>query len=231
MAQTLHMGSAEAVKAMTALPGTEHDVVGAPEKFCIDAWPVSQADGSMNLFLTIHGQFTERKLSLLSSIPPIRVYIICSTSFFSLFCQLVPSRGIRSFDRSFILTPAPEGSRCVLHQSLKTTLISHHFHKTSSAKLNGWDVLVLSDQLCVRAYSSPEAWRPGPMKIQTGDKTPRSGTPTADGLPAWMATLSHQVQAQIQEHLAPIVSVTSLSPSKSHFFHDYYSHHFIDASI
>ncbi|KAH8100008.1 hypothetical protein BXZ70DRAFT_939960 [Cristinia sonorae] len=154
MAKTLHIGSEAAVKAMMDLPATEHDVVGAPEKFCIDAWPVSTADGAMNLFLTIHGQFTE-----------------------------LPSRGIRSFDRSFILTPAPEGSR---------------------AKQNGWDVVVLSDQLCVRAYSSHEAWRPGPMKIQTGDKTPRSGTPTADAMPAWIATLSHQAQTQIKEEASVI---------------------------
>lgn len=155
MAKTLHIGSEEAVKAMTALPGTEHDVVGAPEKFCIDAWPVSTADGSMNLFLTIHGQFTE-----------------------------LPSRGIRSFDRSFILTPAVEGSR---------------------AKQNGWDVMVLSDQLCVRAYSHHEAWRPGPMKVQTGDKTPRAVTPTPDPtMHGWMATLSHQGQQQVKEELARI---------------------------
>ena len=37
------------------------------------------------------------------------------------------------------------------------------------AKLNGWDVMILSDQLCIRAYSSHEAWRPGPMKVQAGD--------------------------------------------------------------
>lgn len=37
------------------------------------------------------------------------------------------------------------------------------------AKLNGWDVMVLSDQLCVRAYSSHEAWKSGPMKVQAGE--------------------------------------------------------------
>ncbi|THH28012.1 hypothetical protein EUX98_g6178 [Antrodiella citrinella] len=141
MAKTLHIGSEEAVKAMTALPATEHDVVGAPDKFCIDCWPVSSADGSMNLFLTIHGQFTE----------------------------------------------SLEGSR---------------------AKQNGWDVMVLSDQLCVRAYSHHEAWRVGPMKIQTGDRTPpRAVSPTPDsgiGMSGWMATLSHQGQQQVKEELARI---------------------------
>ncbi|TCD70222.1 nuclear mRNA export, poly(A)+RNA binding protein [Steccherinum ochraceum] len=156
MAKTLHIGSAEAVKAMADLPSTEHDIVGTPDKFCIDAWPITTVDGSMNLFLTVHGQFTE-----------------------------LPSRGIRSFDRSFILTPAPEGSR---------------------AKQLGWDVMVLSDQLCVRAYSSHEAWRPGPMKIMTGDKSPRSGTPNVDPNPmnAWLATLPPPAAARIKEESTPI---------------------------
>jgi nuclear RNA export factor len=46
-------------------------------------------------------------------------------------------------------------------------MISYHsmFYR---AKLNGWDVMILSDQLCIRAYSSHEAWRSGPMKVQAG---------------------------------------------------------------
>ncbi|KAJ7183222.1 hypothetical protein C8R46DRAFT_1066309 [Mycena filopes] len=56
-----------------------------------------------------------------------------------------PSQGIRSFDRTFMLAPAPEGSR---------------------AKMNGWDVVILSDQWTIRGYSKPEAWAPGPMLVQ-----------------------------------------------------------------
>jgi len=115
MVKSLHVGREEAVKAMTSLPQTKHNVAGAPEKFCIDGWPVTQGDRTA-LFLSIHGQFTEE-----------------------------PIGGVRSFDRSFILTPAPEGSR---------------------AKANGWDVEVLSDQLVIRAYSSHEAWKPGPLLVQ-----------------------------------------------------------------
>ncbi|KAH9926825.1 hypothetical protein B0H21DRAFT_138066 [Amylocystis lapponica] len=139
MMKTLHIGNQEAVKAMADLPTTRHDVAGDPKKFCVDAWPVPQGD-AMQLFVTVHGQFTEE-----------------------------PSGGIRSFDRSFVLAPAPEGSR---------------------ARQTGWDVIILSDQLVVRAYSSHAAWERGPMRVQAGDPIP--------------APISPPVQAQLQETLAPI---------------------------
>ncbi|KII89808.1 hypothetical protein PLICRDRAFT_39982 [Plicaturopsis crispa FD-325 SS-3] len=123
MIQSLHVGTDEVIKAMVALPRTIHDVAGAPEKFCVDAWPVGVGE-SMNLFISVHGQFMEE-----------------------------PSRGIRSFDRSFVLAPAPPGSR---------------------AQMNGWDVMILSDQWVVRAYSSHEAWQPGPMRVQAGESIPGS---------------------------------------------------------
>ncbi|TDL25493.1 NTF2-like protein [Rickenella mellea] len=112
----LHIGGENIVKAMQALPATVHDVSGNPEKFCIDAWPVGLGE-TMLLFISVHGEFAE-----------------------------APSMGVRSFDRSFILAPAPEGS---------------------TAKLDNWDVAILSDQLIVRAYSSYEAWAPGPLKVQS----------------------------------------------------------------
>ena len=58
--QSLHLGSQEAVKAMTALPGTRHDVAGSAEKFSVDAFPVQHGDQT-NLLVTVHGQFAERK--------------------------------------------------------------------------------------------------------------------------------------------------------------------------
>lgn len=63
MERSLHIGPEEAVKAMVALPSTRHDVAGSPEKFCVDAWPVSHGDGTA-LFMAIHGQFTECTLIL-----------------------------------------------------------------------------------------------------------------------------------------------------------------------
>ena len=35
-----------------------------------------------------------------------------------------------------------------------------------SAKSNGWDVEIVSDQWMIRGYSSHEAWKPGPMLVQ-----------------------------------------------------------------
>ncbi|EIN04027.1 NTF2-like protein [Punctularia strigosozonata HHB-11173 SS5] len=119
--KSLHVGAEDAVKALIDLPQTVHDVTGAPEKFCVDAWPVGQGE-STTLFVNVHGQLTEQ-----------------------------PVGGIRSFDRSFVLAPSPAGS---------------------PAKAAGWDVVILSDQLLVRAYSSHEAWKPGPMRVQAGDPIP-----------------------------------------------------------
>jgi len=113
--KSLHVGAESAVKALTALPATKHDISGPPEKFSLDSFPVVHGQG-MGLLLSVHGQFTE-----------------------------VGTEGIRSFDRSFILMPAPDGSR---------------------AKLNGWDVVIVSDQWTVRVYSSHEAWKPGPLLVQ-----------------------------------------------------------------
>lgn len=147
LVKTLHVGGEEAVKAMVELPSTKHDVSSAPEKFCVDAWPISHA-GATALFMTLHGQFTE-----------------------------LPSEGIRSFDRSFILAPAADGSR---------------------AKLAGWDVVILSDMLVVRAYSSHEAWRPGPLLVQAGD-APSTSTPAAAP-----TALPPQLPPQVQEALSRI---------------------------
>ena len=133
--QSLHTGAGDIVTKLISLPGTRHDIA-TQEKFVVDAWPVrgvlpAPEDASTVLFITVHGEFEEGKLLL------IRAVVV-------LTCPIEPSRGIRSFDRSFILAPAEDGSR---------------------AKLAGWPVVILSDQLVVRAYSSHEAWAPGPIRM------------------------------------------------------------------
>jgi len=129
MLKSIHLGRDNVLSAMSSLPQTRHDIVGAAEKFCIDAWPVTHEDRT-TLFLSVHGQFIEE-----------------------------PVGGVRSFDRSFVLSPAPEGSR---------------------AKANGWDVEILSDQLVIRNYCSHEAWRPGPLLVQAA---PSSNSQLASSLP------------------------------------------------
>ncbi|KAH7884498.1 hypothetical protein F5I97DRAFT_1812991 [Phlebopus sp. FC_14] len=136
---TLHLGSEAAIRAMSALPKTQHEISGSSEKFCIDAWPVGQGE-NLKLFISLHGQFIEE-----------------------------PSQGIRSFDRAFILMPSAPGSR---------------------AKLNGWDVTILSDQWSIRSYSSHEAWRPGRMRVQAGEQL------------AQQASVAMPPQAQLQEALS-----------------------------
>ncbi|PCH44854.1 NTF2-like protein [Wolfiporia cocos MD-104 SS10] len=148
LTKSLHVGREAAVKAMADLPDTKHDIAGSAERFCVDAWPVQhcQQGDATQLFVTVHGQFMEE-----------------------------PSQGIQSFDRSFILALAPDGSR---------------------AKQNGWDVVILSDQLTVRPYSGHDAWRPGPMRVSRKDpSTPVRPPPVVQ---------TAQDQTQLQEALESI---------------------------
>ncbi|TFK62148.1 NTF2-like protein [Pluteus cervinus] len=113
--KSLHIGPEAILKALSNLPGTIHEIDGPPEKFCVDAFPIPHGPG-MGLLLVIHGQFTE-----------------------------AATKGLRSFDRTFVLVPAPPGSR---------------------AQINGWGVIILSDEWTIRAYSNPDVWKPGPMVVQ-----------------------------------------------------------------
>jgi len=71
------------MRAVAGLPSTKHDISGSAEKFSLDCFPVPHGQ-SMALMLNVHGEFVE-----------------------------YPAEGLRSFDRTFILLPAPEGSRYV----------------------------------------------------------------------------------------------------------------------
>ncbi|KAG8880824.1 nuclear mRNA export, poly(A)+RNA binding protein [Tulasnella sp. 331] len=124
-AAMLRSSTAEIIRAFTELPKTKHEITGpGAANFLIDAWAV---DGVLSvdtsppigtaLFATVHGQFTE-----------------------------LPAKGVRSFDRTFVLAPSAEGSK---------------------ARLAGWQLVVVSDQLVIRNYSSPESWAPGPLLVQT----------------------------------------------------------------
>jgi nuclear RNA export factor len=112
MLKSIHVGRENVLKALMTLPGTKHDIAGAAEKFCIDAWPVTQEDRT-TLFLSIHGQLVEGLSHQLEARP-------------AFFTDRIPPfttesvGGVRSFDRSFVLVPAPEGSRHV-------RLFGHHW--------------------------------------------------------------------------------------------------------
>ncbi|KAJ7220179.1 hypothetical protein GGX14DRAFT_433679 [Mycena pura] len=139
----LHIGSDAIVQALVKLPLTKHDILGAPDNFCVDSFLAG-----VGLLVVVHGQFVE-----------------------------APSEGIRSFDRTLMLAPAPEGSR---------------------AKMNGWDVVILSDQWTIRGFSKPEAWKPGPMLVQaTLESNP---PPTIRSLPQDQQELLNSI-AELQRPL------------------------------
>lgn len=102
MMDTLHVGPEAIIKAMVPLPRTKHDVDSA-EKFCVDAFPVAHGDGTA-LLVSVHGQFTECMSQVSRTTRCVRDGLL------NLFCS-DPAEGIRSFDRSFMVIPAPEGSR------------------------------------------------------------------------------------------------------------------------
>ncbi|EIW83907.1 NTF2-like protein [Coniophora puteana RWD-64-598 SS2] len=157
LVKSLHLGSEEIIRTLSDLPKTKHEVTGAPEKFCVDAWPVGQGE-HLKLFISVHGQFAED-----------------------------PSQGIRSFDRSFVLAPAVPGSRYVLSVvEFKSNYLLPN--GINSAKLNGWDVVILSDQWIIRNYSSHEAWQPGPLSVQGDAKGTRdTGAQPSAAPPAHVA--------------------------------------------
>jgi nuclear RNA export factor len=98
----LRAGAEDTVKTIMNLPVTRHEVQDKAEKFCLDAWPVSMGE-AMHLFITVHGEFVECKQRIRALIEPIH----------QPFVVAAPSEGICSFDRSFVVAPAPEGSRYV----------------------------------------------------------------------------------------------------------------------
>ncbi|KAF9480018.1 NTF2-like protein [Pholiota conissans] len=147
MLNNLHVGGDQIVKVLASLPTTRHDLSGPSEKFSLDSFPVPHGQ-SMGLLLIVHGEFTETL-----------------------------SGGIRSFDRTFMLVPAAEGSR---------------------AKTNGWDIAILSDQWIIRSYSSPDAWKPGPLLVQafTISSYPPDQQAALASLPEAQRTLVVQMSAE-----------------------------------
>jgi nuclear RNA export factor len=60
--------------------------------------------------------------------------------------------------------------------------------------MNGWDVVILSDQWTIRGYSKPEAWAPGPMLVQaTLDSNPPPTQRQLQNLPADQQALLNTV--------------------------------------
>ncbi|KAG8924477.1 nuclear mRNA export, poly(A)+RNA binding protein, partial [Tulasnella sp. 408] len=73
--------------------------------------------------------------------------------------------------------------------SFDTLLVTVHGQFTESspdskARQNGWEAVIVSEQLHIRNYSSHEAWAPGPITVQTEDEKPPAPAPAAAPTPA-----------------------------------------------
>lgn len=171
---TLRVSPSTVVSSIMALPKTEHPL-SDPAKFVWDSWtmpnllapPAPGQEGETVIYAVVHGEFTE-----------------------------FPSKGIRSFSRTFILAPAPPNS---------------------AAALAGWPCVILSDLLTIRGYSNLEFSKPRPPPqpkvpkpiAQTGASgdippvvapaTPGGSAPPveerAEGVTDAQQNLVHQLQA------------------------------------
>lgn len=130
--QLLHTGPSEIGAAFAACPGTKHDIEHAPN-LVVDAFPlVGVLHGGDALFINLHGQFAES-----------------------------PTNGMRSFDRSFVLAVAAEGT---------------------PAQMAGWPVVIISDLWVVRSYSHPDAWTPGELVLANASyESSKTTGPRANG--------------------------------------------------
>ncbi|KAF9985274.1 nuclear mRNA export, poly(A)+RNA binding protein [Mortierella antarctica] len=110
--QKLHVGNNAIIQqGLLALPETAHNLSDA-SKVCVDAWQTGTLLPAICIYINVHGEYEQIKGA---------------------------TKGRKSFDRSFIIAPAPPNSQ---------------------AAMNGWKCLIISDQLTVRNYNGSKAWQP-----------------------------------------------------------------------
>jgi len=86
---------------------------------------------------------------------------------------------------------------------------------SSSAKVNGWEVVILSDQWTVRGYSSHEAWKPGPMLVQALTRQQQAQAARTAGQGQQPEIQTPSLTLDQQAALAAIVSLFPC-PSRPH---------------
>ena len=140
----LHHGAGAIVAFLQRLPKTAHPLHDA-SKFVVDAWVLPNVDVQAHtsaaerpdalLFIAVHGEFAE-----------------------------APSQGLRSFDRTFVVAPAPPGSEAAQH---------------------GWPCAIVSDMLTIRHYSKPSAWQPESLPVGPvgAEAAAAPGAPAGGALP------------------------------------------------
>ncbi|ORZ07236.1 hypothetical protein BCR41DRAFT_373666 [Lobosporangium transversale] len=160
----LYFGSQDIIQqGLMKLPDTKHDLADA-SKFCIDAWQTGGLLPAVCIYIMIHGELQEVRRN--------REVIL------------------KSFDRSFIIAPAPPNS---------------------SAAMHGWKCVIVSDQLVFRGYNGSLAWKPdeeinvtpgmaaavaGASAFNNPSLAPVPGAPVAPQVPMKGTTPEQHAKAQ-----------------------------------
>ncbi|KAG0046781.1 nuclear mRNA export, poly(A)+RNA binding protein [Gryganskiella cystojenkinii] len=134
---TLHVGNEAIVRqGLLKLPSSAHDLSDA-SKICVDAWQTGSLLPTVCIYVMVHGEFEEpRAPGAMSSSSRGRGRGGRNDGYGS---RNGPSTIRRSFDRTFIIAPAPPGT---------------------FAATQGWKCIIVSDQLTVRNHNGSEAWKP-----------------------------------------------------------------------
>ncbi|GAA5926245.1 hypothetical protein JCM3775_000967 [Rhodotorula graminis] len=133
---TLKTTPSAVITSIVTLPKTQHPLEKG-DKFVWDSWTMPGllaptqpgAPGEVVIFASVHGEFTE-----------------------------FPSKGVRSFDRNFILAPTPAGS---------------------PAAAAGWSCIIVSDVLTLRGYSDLAFSKP---RVPRPPKQPSAPAATGVGV-------------------------------------------------
>uniref|UniRef100_A0A060T4E9 mRNA export factor MEX67 n=1 Tax=Blastobotrys adeninivorans TaxID=409370 RepID=A0A060T4E9_BLAAD len=138
----LSVGGAQISRAFQRIPPTKHNLVSNPQQFCIDVWRTQgvRVPNDTGVVISIHGEYSE---------------------------QTDRATAPRSFDRTFIVIPGPQGS-----------------------------MIVASDMLTVRPWSGSDGWKesnntPGPSAPASTTNTPPPGAPGAPGAAAANNAMGH----------------------------------------
>ncbi|KAG9324433.1 hypothetical protein KVV02_004453 [Mortierella alpina] len=149
----LHVGSKDIVyQGLMQLPETRHDL-SENSKVCVDAWETGGLLPTVCIYISVHGEFEEVRRGVQESVR-------------------------KSFDRTFIIAPAPQGS---------------------VAAVNGYPCLIISDQLTLRGYNGSAGWKPDLNVTVTpslaaaaaGVATALKSVPIATGAPQIFPVSSH----------------------------------------
>ncbi|KAF9191411.1 nuclear mRNA export, poly(A)+RNA binding protein [Haplosporangium sp. Z 767] len=153
LTERIHVGNTAIVKqGLMNLPKTKHDLSDA-SKISVDAWQTGGLLPTVCIYIMVHGEYEQ-----------------------------LGTKGLRkSFDRSFIIAPAPATSRAAAH---------------------GWKCIIISDQMTLRNYNGYNAWKPEVGLPQQPVSQP-GVTPVGPGTPVSNAVPQPQGPGEVAGNFTP----------------------------